>query len=583
MPEKLVKQHYIALLKLLKNYRTGPLNSNLLNATQLFCKNLYAAAKANPDLIFAQPQLYKLQLPIGVNLSFNSAVLTCLLAVRNKFAPSVTLQLMCASVSIYGLEQLSIEEHYRRDPDNQNSTAPKIGRQNTTFIQLLEINQQQLWLSSYQLCEHIHSSHYPRRSVNSPSLALVFIANKLAILCTPKKYSKSVSFAQAVKHLSFICCQKWYALIVPLLEYPSLTPVGSYIRVKDDSVHLVLSISIKGLITKPLASKATIELNSAKAGIQCTSTHQITKVYPCQQLRGFHQLNQWWGTELEQWLSHNKNNTQKAAFDLILPIQNAPASLLVIQDQLSHLNADMALIIKAIEKEPAYAQQLQASASLMNRQKQTVQNTQHGLAMLGYERTNSLLLQFSLLSRLNQQYFPLQPALLTFSQFFINIVSELAINTKITTPELARTTAYFLISRLFTLPNIRTLYHWETSAAPKFSLASLVNVKAIEDLKNSGYLLAKSWQQNESMLEVLVNYDLVLKDRHKKPVTNQYCYLLGSSLILAQNYYFNDTSQCEETDCYLKNGLSELGLNQAKLSNIMTKVVSNSHVFCHFD
>ncbi|MEP3925711.1 MAG: HDOD domain-containing protein, partial [Gilvibacter sp.] len=277
----------------------------------------------------------------------------------------------------------------------------------------------------------------------------------------PKPHEKLLSFPNAIKHLSFICCQKWYTLIVPLLAYPCLIPVGSYVRLQDGSLHIVLSISIDGIVTKPLANKSTKELDSAKAGIQFTAIQQIAKVYPCQQLKRFNQLNLWWGTELEQWLFHNKDNTQKAAFDLIRPFQHAPASLLVIQDQLNHVDSDITLIIKAIEKDPTYAQQLQAAASLINRQKQTVQNTQHGLAMLGFERTNSLLLEFSLLSRLNQQYFPLQPALLTFSEIFINIVSKLASNTKITTPELARTAAYFLISRLFTLPNFRTLNHWE--------------------------------------------------------------------------------------------------------------------------
>jgi hypothetical protein len=85
-------------------------------------------------------------------------------------------------------------------------------------------------------------------------------------------------------------------------------------------------------------------------------------------------------------------------------MHTASASLLVIQDQLNHIKADMAVIVKAVEKEPSYAQQLQASASISNRKKQPVQKIQHALAMLVFERTNSILLQQSLLSRLNQHY-----------------------------------------------------------------------------------------------------------------------------------------------------------------------------------
>ena len=74
MSAEIVKQHYIALAKLLKIYRTAPLDRNLLKASHDFCKSLYSAAKKHPELIFAQPQLYKPQLPFIVNLTFNSAV-----------------------------------------------------------------------------------------------------------------------------------------------------------------------------------------------------------------------------------------------------------------------------------------------------------------------------------------------------------------------------------------------------------------------------------------------------------------------------------------------------------------------------
>ena len=140
-------------------------------------------------------------------------------------------------------------------------------------------------------------------------------------------------------------------------------------------------------------------------------------------------------------------------------MQTAPASLLVIQDQLNHSNADIAVIVKAIENEPVYAHQLQVSASISNRQKQPIQNIQQCLAMLGFERANSILLQHSLMSRLNQQYFPIQQRLLTFSQFFVFIAENLADETKLVSPELASTTANFVVSRLFTLPAIRNLDH----------------------------------------------------------------------------------------------------------------------------
>jgi hypothetical protein len=580
MPAEIVKQHYIALAKLLKIYRSWPLDKDLLKASHHYCKNLYAAAKAHPDLIFAQPQLYKPQLPFVVNLAFNSAVLTCLLAVRNKFDPSVTIQLMCGSLSIYALEQSSIEKYYQTDADNGKSVAKNIGHTNSKFTQLLKTNQQHIWLSSYLLCSHIHATRYPRTSLTSPTTVLAYMANKLALLCIPNKRKHAISFANAIKYLSIKCCQKWYAMLIPLLEYPCVLPIGSYIRLQDGSIHIVLSQSIEGLITKHLPTKQSVVVESNKADIRLTLAEQVIQHYPCQQLNSFTRLSQWWGADLMDYISSKSSHEQIMAFNSVQPMQAAPASLLVIQDQLSHINADMAVIVKAIEKAPSYAYQLQVSASVNNRKKQPVQSIQQALAMLGFERANSILLQQSLLSRLNQHYFPLQQALLTFSHFFALIVDKLAVKTKLVSPELASTTAYFVVSRLFTQPTIRTMNHWEVSTRPTFKVTSLVEMKEAESLKSGAFLLAKAWQQNKQILDSLQHYDIVMQKQGGPPSARQFCFLLGLSLSLAQENYFSGTTRCKETTSYFKAGLLELNISQVELIDMMTDIALSSNISC---
>jgi hypothetical protein len=580
MPAEIVKQHYIALAKLLKIYRSWPLDKDLLKASHHYCKNLYAAAKAHPDLIFAQPQLYKPQLPFVVNLAFNSAVLTCLLAVRNKFDPSVTIQLMCGSLSIYALEQSSIEKYYQTDADNGKSVAKNIGHTNSKFTQLLKTNQQHIWLSSYLLCSHIHATRYPRTSLTSPTTVLAYMANKLALLCIPNKRKHAISFAHAIKYLSIKCCQKWYAMLIPLLEYPCVLPIGSYIRLQDGSIHIVLSQSIEGLITKHLPTKQSVVVESNKADIRLTLAEQVIQHYPCQQLNSFTRLSQWWGADLMDYISSKSSHEQIMAFNSVQPMQAAPASLLVIQDQLSHINADMAVIVKAIEKAPSYAYQLQVSASVNNRKKQPVQSIQQALAMLGFERANSILLQQSLLSRLNQHYFPLQQALLTFSHFFVLIVDKLAVKTKLVSPELASTTAYFIVSRLFTQPTIRNMNHWEVSTRPTFKVTSLVEMKEAESLKSGAFLLAKAWQQNKQILDSLQHYDIVMQKQGGPPSARQFCFLLGLSLSLAQENYFSGTTRCKETTSYFKAGLLELNISQVDLIDMMTDIALSSNISC---
>lgn len=578
MPEEIVKQHYIALVKLLKIYRTAPLDRNTLKATHSWCRSVYASAKTHPDLIFAQPQLYKPQLPYVVNLAFNSVVLTCLVAIRNKFDPSVTIQLMCGSLSIYALEQSAIEKHYQTDNDQRKAKTKTIGLRNTTFVQLLESNQQNIWQANYLLCSYIHLNVYPRTSLTTPAAALSFIANKLALLCTPNKHKQPMSFALAIKDLSLKCCPNWYALIVPLLRYPSLSPPGTYLRLQDGSIQIVLSIGVNGLITKPLPTKQSASVQSDKAGIQLTPFEQVIQSHPCQQLNSFTRLSQWWGKDLVK-----SEHQPMVAFDSILPMQTAPSSLLVIQDQLGHSNADIAVIVKAIENEPVYAQQLQVSASISNRQKQPIQNIQQCVAMLGFERVKSILLQHSLLSRLNQQYFPVQQKLLAFSQFFVSVVGELAVKTKLATPELASTAANFAVSRLFSLPAIRNLLLWTSPTSSTFKVTGLINVKDNERLKNDAYLLAKAWQQNTQVLDVLQHYDTVMQNQIKTHPSRQLCYLLGLGFTLAQEYYFSESTRCKETAAYCKAGLNELDINQAELNGIMTNLVSSTNVYCRLE
>ena len=583
MPEEVVKQLYVTLLKLFKTYQSGKIDKTLLKVTQDFCKNLYNAAKAEPDLIFAQPQLYKLQLPFGVNLAFNATVYTCLIAVRNKFDPAVTIQLMCNSLSIYALEQSSLENYYQTVNHSEERQTFIGSQKNLEFSKLLKIYQQHIWSSNYHLCSYIHANNYPQTQLNNPTNAVTYIANKLAILCTPNKIKQPFNFANAFKRISIECCPRWYDLMIPLIEYPSLIPPGSYIRLQNDSIHLVLGLVNKGLVTQILPTNKSKELATSLPKIQITLSKQIQQSYSNQKLKTFTRLNQWWNDDFISWQTQHSHHEKVTAFETILPMQVAPASLLVIQDQLNHMDADVAVIVKAIEKEPAYAHQLQISASIINRQKQAVSSIQHSLAMLGFERTNSTLLQHSLLSRLNQNYFPLQQKLLNFSQLFAFIASELASRTKLTSPETASTSAYFIVSRLFTLPSIRSLSHWELAQEAGFKIASVIKVSGTDSLNQDGLLLAKAWQQNEQILAVLKNRESILAPPKIDEPIQTLCFLMGVSLILAQQNYFAETPNCDETDTYFDKALIALKISRLELSKLINEILASTKVYSELE
>lgn len=579
MPEEIIKQHYIALAKLLKVYRTSPPNRQVLQATLQFCRELYDTSQNHPDLVFAQPQLYKTQLPYVVNLTFNTCVMSCLVAIRNKCDPAVCVQLMCGAISLLAFEQAEIEADYQNGPTKAGVQPKKLGKKNATFKKLLEAAQQPIWLACYLINPQINASSHAKIAHLKHVAKLCYVSSQLALLCTYNKQKTHLSFAQAVRKLSVQLPSNDYAILTPLLHYPSLLPPGNFVRLIDGAIKIVLINNIKGLVTKSLPTKNAKEANNPDTSIKVIPNEQVAQTYPSQPINQFSQLTKWWGEDLNTWLASHKTQVIQSPFETILPMQSAPAPLLVIQDQLSQIEADITVIVKAIEKEPDYARQLQVSASLSNRQKQPVDSIRHSLAMLGYERSSHLLLQYSLVSRLNQHYFPLQQTFLAFSQLFVFVTAELAAKTKLLTPEVASTTAYFLVSRLFTLPSLKTCLRWEVSHQEAYKVESLAKAKGANTLKQGGILLAQAWQQNKLILQALQHYDAPELNLNNKQSIAQFCYLLGLSLTKAKENYFTNRLTCSQTNGYVETALMELGIDKQALADVDQKVASNAHIF----
>ena len=576
-PEQIIKEQYLALAKLLRAYRDSAIDKRLLQLTLSYCQNLHRLAQQHPDLVFAQPHLYKSQLPLLVNLAFNACIYTCLLAVRNKFDPAISIQLMCASVSLYGCDQILVEKYYQNAAD----TNPVVFGQNMAKMsQLLKHHQQHIWLSAFSLSSSIHSNKAKNISRLKPTVAVAYFANRLNILCTPNKSMRPLNFAHGLKALALSAPAKFYSLLTPLLEYPGLIPPGAYVQDKQSTINLVLAVHPNGLITKKVSKKQQTLLVQEPIEILLMSQEQLTKSYACQTLKGFSRLNQWWDDELTSWVASESSRQCIEVFTSTLPINSAPPSLLVIQDQLKQTNADIAVMVKAIEKEPSYAQQLQVTASLSNRQKQTVTNIQHGLAMLGYERTASVFLQHSLLSRLNQQYFPLQHAFLAFSQLLVFIVEELATETKLSSVDTAKTTAYFLLSRMFTLPSLRTQLAWKTNPQSFYQVDSLFKSPKSAALKQDATRLARAWQQDTTIIQLLQKYDCIHLEPQTKNSVKLSSFLLGAALIMANEIYFSQTNQCPQTQAYLDKALIALQFSSAQWTELQKNITIKSQIAC---
>lgn len=590
MSSGIIKQHYISLVKLLKTYQNQDVSQTHLKGTQQFCKELLVMAKTNPNLTFAQPQLYKSQLPYITNIAFNTCVNTCLFAARNKIDESVSIQLMSASLSLIASNQTAINEHYL-NTDNKIKAAGLFKINESLTLQLKTYNQH-IWADVYSIHSNAHKVSLDALNKFSLLQSLAYLSIRLALLCTPNKQFKALKFAQAFKQLCITCPSHWYQNLSPLLRYPSLSPPGTIIRHADGSIQIVLAINEQGLVVKPMMTKTNQGSENKSHEPQDTQTQALFKVisvkrltqcYASQTIKDLNKLKYWWNDEFETYCAETLAKTTKSQktvqiidpFEKKLALQSAPSSLLVIQDQLNNINTDIAVVTKALEKEPSYIQQLQQSASTRNRQKQPVETIQHGLAMLGYERTSYLLLEHSLLQRLNQEYFPLQKQLLIFSGLYASVASEIANKNKSLSAETLSSTAYFVLSRLFTLPQLKTQLKWQTGTNKHFEIASLLQIKGKETLKDGAVLLAKAWQQNSQILDVLNNYESPDFLKNKK-VERQLGYVLGLSLIIAKDIYFQPQEKCNDTQNYIKSALAELGLQAQDLAILGQHAISNS-------
>ncbi|MCF2948419.1 hypothetical protein L0668_09900 [Paraglaciecola aquimarina] len=580
MSSEIIKQHYISLVKLLNIYRTKNISKLHLHDTHRFCQTLLTDIKVHPDLVFAQAQLYKAQLPYTTNLAFNACLHVCLLGVRNKVDESVCVQLMCTALSILGSNQSAFSAN---NSQNNPKDKPQL-KKNSLFANLLKKHNQHIWQATYPSITFLNHQDNESLKQLTKLQSLLVIGYKFSLLCTPNKAgkeSKTVTFHHAFKQISLLVPAHWYQYLTPLLEYPSLTPPGSFIKHKDNSLRIVVAIDERGLVVKPMQVKpkaVTKEAKGSASDIEVISRDKISQCYAAQSINNISKLKYWWDSGFDSYTTENSTANHIQPFTKKLALQSPPASLLVIQDQLTNINTDISVITKAIEKEPSYVQQLKQSATIGNRQQQPVESIQHGLAMLGYERTSCLLLEHSLLSRLNQEYFPLQKQLIVFSSFYAAIASELASHCKLMTIELVSSTSYFVLSRLFTLPQLKTQINWQISPKRYFELANLINVKANDTLKNGAIVLAQAWQQNNAIMRALKSYDSV-EVLNNQTKNNQLGFMLGLSLIKAQEVYFDIQINCQDTQKYLDSAVNALNITELEMTQITQTAIDKSVIY----
>ncbi|MFT5675092.1 MAG: hypothetical protein ACI808_001021 [Paraglaciecola sp.] len=572
---ELVKQQYQSLATLLKFYREVPLSASHIQQTLGFCDSLINLSKKHPDVFFAQSQLYKSTQPYVLNLTFNSCMLSNLLAVRNKLNDTTNQQLMCASICFFAFEQAKVEAFYTtKEGEHQ------LGKVNPRLCKALENSHQECWLAAYKLCSKTHYNiqrFTSARRVIARDQIIASIAARLALLTTRNLRFKCISFANAIKKITLDSPGNWSDVLQPLMEYPSLTPPGTFLKLADQSYGVVLAVAKHGHFVQQLSASSRNDINRAAIML---GPKQQTRSMTAQPLANFKQLDTFWNST---WDAQNDSRNDIIINPLLSPytqvfrLDNPPATLLEIQKQLNQDEPNISKVTIAVEKEPLFARHLRKAATQSARQKLPVQDIQHSLMMHGFARSGSILMQQSLLSRLNQHYFPLQLQFVNFTQLRGQIASTLAKESGLNTPEQACSLAYFANTGLFTLPSLKVLKQWQPKPNRLFDINHLVAIRGGELLHKHAVTLANAWQQSSNDVLALRDHSNMPEKKVRGRPGEKLAALLGLSLLSARQLYFSENVLCDESQSYVENALILLNVSVETLANIQQQ----SATFCH--
>ena len=581
MPAESIKQQYQSLATLLKTYRQSPLGPEHIQQTLSFSDQLLQLAKTHPDAVFAQAQLYKSKLPYVLNLCFNTCLLTCLISVRNKLNDTTNQQLMCAAINLFAFEQSNIEKYYQN-----KQPGIKLGSINQRMLNALGTSGQDCWLAAYKMCTRVHQNIQTQAS-DSHTLckeqSIISIAARLALLSTENGRFKKLSFAQALRHIILHCPDQWQALLHPLIDYPSLTPPGTYIKLAAQRYGMGLAVSEQGYFVKERLNLAS---ESRPHPAHFLRHEELKHSYVAQSLLHFGQIDRCWSKD---WQEQNNTRADRLINPLLSPFNNVykldkpPPSLLTIQAQFNQPEPDIHKLSRAINKEPAFVQYLQKSASQSSRKKLPVIDIQHSIMMHGFERSASILMQHALLSRLNQNYFPLQQQFISFTQLRGHIAGSLAQNSGLCSFEQACSLAYFATAGLFTHPALKVQKRWLTQSSRQFDVNQLCGIKGNQQLHKHAVILAQAWQQNSQSLLAMRMHNMPSETMTKAGGREKLAMLLGLSLISTRTLYFSDEEPCEDSKNYRQRGLELLNISPQSLDFLQQESANYCHRYQPLD
>lgn len=557
---QLIVDLYKQLIQLLNLYQAQPISKLHIQHTLNYSQLVIGALKSEPDCLIGQLSLNKSQLPYATNLIFNFSTLVGLISTRNKVNDSCAQQLICAAITACALHLTSIE-----DLANGTKCRSKTAFNSKFAKELLKLKFD-VWQLAYCLntqsdVQQVESTDLLKNIINT--------ARFIAIDITPTQQSIGLSFAQSIKKQLHNCPVSLQSVIAPLLHYPTLYPPGSIVKLDNHKMMIILSSCKQGLVAK--------ETHSPDSNPVMIPYLQVSHVLPARKVANLAISHLWWD---QTWLDFiNISSDINTPFFQSYRLDKPPQVLLSIQQQLSQHDVNIEQMAELISGEKALVSHIQHSATLANRKRLPVQDVKHALMMHGYGRTNSILIQQSLLLRLNQNYFPLQEQLIQFTRLRCAIAKSLCPKDGVFA-ENAATLACFANTGLFTCAVLKNLIHWRPNKSRRFCITSLFEAKMAKQLFENPITLAKAWQQKPIDIRVLRFCNTLPESITASREIQKLSSILGLSLVLSRAVFFTEDNDCIETKNYVRQALKILSIDQNEVQGIQQQCAIDSHVYC---
>ncbi|BDX07644.1 hypothetical protein MACH26_31650 [Planctobacterium marinum] len=568
-----IAELYKTLIKLDIRFEKQDVSASHVEQTELFCERFLETLINYPAPLLAQLHYNKSNLNYFYNFQFNSLVFCGLLLLRNNFNLTTAQQILSGVLTWCITAKPEIEARAGQKSEDSECNFSKI---KTQLIRALSHYQRQIWVELLTHTSAKAMSQLQRlvtcRNTVSPNNDYLSVTLYMASLVTRAPDKAAISYSKAMVKITQTCHCFALSLIEPLMDYPGTILPGSTLLLSDNQRALYLGRHQSELYCLTYSAS----LKNYDEEISAITESQIRKVAAPGILNNIKLADKWWGQAWQELQTINKVSDSQKIYARGFRLDKPPESLVAVIEHLSAQDIDIDQLIALIESEPSFADHLQLTASQQSRANLRINNVKHGLLMHGFERTQSVLVEKALTSRLSQHRFPMQDIIYQFVKLWSSFAHAIALRHPKFIPEQASCWVYFAAAGLFTHGELKLKQHWQYSNTDSTRDSHKIQLKQPQMLWQHAYKLACSWAQDKAIRDALRDG---LAKQSLPPTAKRSLphVLLNLSLNLASSLFFEGEAPEFDSDEYLQQYCQRLAIDRGSYRDICQETVKNSH------